>query len=51
MTIKELKMKLNKYPDDAMVTIPVNPLVNTATSTPISITYNEKTNELNIGFY
>lgn len=51
MTIKELKMELNKYPDDAMVTIPVNPLVNTATSTPTSITYNEKTNELNIGFY
>lgn len=50
MTIKELKMELNKYPDDAMVTIPW-PLESCGTDTPYYISYNKETNELNIGFY
>lgn len=50
MTVEELKKELDKYPNDAIIEVYFNVLYSTATSTPTSIEYDEKNNNLYLGF-
>lgn len=47
MTVEELKKELDKYPEDAIVIVPLNEADN---GSPTYIFYDENTNNLHIDF-